>query len=285
MVLLGAHESVAGGLHLAFERIASVGGEALQIFTRNQRQWHPAELQPEEIALFRAAHEKSGRIPVASHASYLVNLATDKKELLKKSVHGMVQELDRCARLGVPYVVLHPGSHGGAGVAAGLERFVKGLDQALAQSDGTVQVLVETTAGQGTGLGSRFSELAYILKNSHYPDLLGLCVDTCHIFAAGYELRTAAGYRETFAELESSVGLDRIRWFHLNDAKKELGSKIDRHEHIGKGDIGLAGFTNLLADSRFAGLPMTLETPKSNSLDEDRENLRILRSLGRKGAD
>lgn len=277
--LLGAHESVAGGLHLAFERIERVGGEALQIFTRNQRQWHPAELKAEEIELFKKAHEKSGGIPVASHASYLVNLATGKDELLEKSVHNLALELTRCAQLGVPYVVLHPGSHGGDGVEVGLERFTRGLDMAIERGGVAVQVLVETTAGQGTGLGSRFAELAYILENSKFPDLLGVCVDTCHIFAAGYELRTAEGYRATVAALESSVGLDRIRFFHLNDSKKELASRVDRHEHIGKGAIGLDGFKNLLKDNRFAGLPMTLETPKSDSLVEDRENLQILRSL------
>jgi len=277
--LLGAHESVAGGLHLAFERIERVGGEALQIFTRNQRQWHTAELGVEEIDLFKKAHEKSGAMPVASHASYLVNLATGKDELLDKSVHNLALELIRCAQLGVPYVVLHPGSHGGDGVEVGLDRFIRGLDRAIEESGVTVQVLVETTAGQGTGLGSRFAELAYILDNSKFPELLGVCVDTCHVFAAGYELRTADGYEVTVAALASSVGLDKIRFFHLNDSKKELGSRVDRHEHIGRGAIGLDGFKYLLNDKRFAGLPMTLETPKSDSLAEDRENLQVLRSL------
>ncbi len=277
--LLGAHESVAGGLHLAFERIERAGGEALQIFTRNQRQWNPAELGVEEIELFKAAHEKSNGMPVASHASYLVNLATAKKELLEKSVHNLALELTRCAQLGVPYVVLHPGSHGGAGVEVGLERFTRGLDMAIERGGVDVQVLVETTAGQGTGLGSSFEELSYILENSKFPELLGVCVDTCHIFAAGYELRTEDGYQATVAAMESSVGLDKIRFFHLNDSKKDLGSRVDRHEHIGKGTIGLSGFKNLLNDSRFAGLPMTLETPKSESLAEDRESLQILRSL------
>lgn len=276
---MGAHESVAGGLHLAFERIERVGGEALQIFTRNQRQWNPAELRVEEIEFFRKAHEKSGGMPIASHASYLVNLATGKDELLEKSVHNFALELTRCAQLGVPYVVLHPGSHGGDGLELGLVRFTRGLDRAIERSGVAVQVLVETTAGQGTGLGSSFTELAYILDNSKFPELLGVCVDTCHIFAAGYELRTVDGYEATLAALASSVGLDKIRFFHLNDSKKELGSRVDRHEHIGKGAIGLSGFKNLLNDKRFAGLPMTLETPKGDSLAEDRENLRILRSL------
>ena len=277
--LLGAHESVAGGLHLAFERIEKVGGEALQIFTRNQRQWNPADLGAEEIERFRAAHDKTNGMPIASHASYLINLATGKNELLEKSVHGLTLELTRCSELGVPYVVLHPGSHGGDGLEVGLERFIRGLDKAIMRSGVAVQVLVETTAGQGTGLGSSFAELAYILENSKFPELLGVCVDTCHIFAAGYELRTADGYQATVAAIENSVGLDKIRFFHLNDSKKELGSRVDRHEHIGKGAIGLSGFKNLLNDSRFSGLPMTLETPKSDSLVEDRENLHILRSL------
>ncbi len=279
MPLLGAHESVAGGLHLAFERIERVGGKALQIFTRNQRQWQPAELTVEEIELFRKAHDRCGGMPVASHASYLINLATGKKELLEKSVHGLALELTRCAQLGVPYVVLHPGSHGGDGVETGLERFTRGLDEAIERSAVAVQVLVETTAGQGTSLGSSFEELAYIVSNTKFPQSLGVCVDTCHIFAAGYEFSTADGYEETFGALERLVGLDRIRFFHLNDSKKELSSRVDRHEHIGKGTIGLDGFKNLLNDKRFAGLPMTLETPKGDSLAEDRQNLEILRSL------
>jgi deoxyribonuclease-4 len=279
MPLLGAHESVAGGLHLAFARIEKVGGESLQIFTRNQRQWHPAPLEAEEVELFRKAHAKSGKMPVASHASYLVNLATAKEELLKKSINNLVLELNRCAQLGVSYVILHPGSHGGDGPEAGLIRFTRGLDRVIEQSGTTVQVLVETTAGQGTGLGSSFAELAAILNHSKFPELLGVCVDTCHIFAAGYELRSTDGYQATIAAMESSFGLDKVRFFHLNDSKKELGSRVDRHEHIGKGAIGLEGFRNLLNDHRFSGLPMTLETPKSDSLEEDRQNLRILRSL------
>lgn len=279
MPLLGAHESVGGGLHLAFERIERAGGEALQIFTRNQRQWNPANLKDEEIELFRDAHDKSGRMPVTSHASYLVNLATGKEELLEKSINNLVLELQRCAQLGLPSVVLHPGSHGGDGVEVGLDRVVSGLDRTIEKAGVEVRILVETTAGQGTGLGSRFEELGYILQNSKYPDLLGVCVDTCHVFAAGYELRTEDGYLSTIADLERAVGLDKVLFFHLNDSKKELGCRVDRHEHIGKGAIGLEGFRNILNDSRFTGRPMTLETPKGDDLEEDRENLRVLRSL------
>lgn len=279
MALLGAHESVSGGLHNAFARIVSVGGESLQIFSRNQRQWHPPPLTDDEVASFKAAWEETGNLIVASHGSYLVNLASTKEDVLAKSIDNFAAELQRCAALGVEYVVLHPGSHGGAGVEAGLDRFVAGLDRAIEKSGVAVQVLTETTAGQGTGLGSSFAELAYILDNSKFSDLLGVCVDTCHIFAAGYELRTRQGYAATIDELARTVGLERVRFFHLNDSKKPLGSRVDRHEHIGEGEIGLDGFRNLLRDARFAHLPMTLETPKSDSLDEDRRNLAVLRSL------
>lgn len=279
MPLLGAHESVAGGLHRAFERIEKAGGESLQIFTRNQRQWNPAPLKQEEIDLFRKAHEKSGSIPVASHASYLINLATDKDELLEKSINSLVLEFERCFALGIPHVVMHPGSHGGDGMEEGLARFVAALDRAIEASGLGITLLLETTAGQGTGLGSRFEELSCIIEHSRFAEFLGVCVDTCHIFAAGYELRTESGYEETIRAMDASFGVGRIKFFHLNDSKKGLGSKVDRHEHIGKGEIGLKGFRNMLADKRFKDLPMTLETPKSDSLIEDTENLHTLRSL------
>ena len=282
MVYLGAHESVAGGLHLAFERIVRVGGEALQIFTRNQRQWRAAPLSEEEVTLFREAWDATGGMPVASHASYLVNLAAGKKETAVKSVAAFTDELLRCGRLGIGQVVIHPGSHGGDGVEAGLERVARHLDEVLERAGDPaagVTVLLEPTAGQGTGLGHRFQELATIIGLSRYPDRLGICVDTCHIFAAGYDIRTSEAYTRTFDELDRTVGLERIGLFHLNDSKKELGSRVDRHEHIGQGCIGLEGFRHLLTDPRFGDHAMTLETPKGKELQEDRDNLRVLRSL------
>lgn len=279
MALFGAHESVAGGLHLAFARIAQVGGESLQIFTRNQRQWQPKTLSDQEIGEFREAHAAHGRMPVASHASYLLNLATDKDELLAKSISALVLEFERCHQLGVPYVVLHPGSHGGDGIEAGLTRFVAGMDRALEHGYDEVMLLIETTAGQGTGLGSTFSELGSIRQRSRFPERVGVCVDTCHIFAAGYDLRGEDAYQATISELDHHVGLERVKFFHLNDSKKELGCRVDRHEHIGRGMIGVEGFRNLVNDPRFTSLPMTLETPKGDDLAEDRENIAILRSL------
>ncbi len=288
MPLLGAHESVSGGLHLAFDRIRQVGGQSLQIFTRNQRQWNAAPLTAEEIASFAEAWEAADKMPVASHASYLINLGSSKEEQARKSVAAFVDELQRCSALGIPHVVFHPGSHGGAGVAAGLANVAANLDRVLEQGGDAcapVTILLETTAGQGTGLGYRFEELAEILEASTYPDRLGICVDTCHIFAAGYDIRTPETYAATFSEFDRRIGIDRIRFFHLNDSKKELGSRVDRHEHIGKGHIGTAGFRELLNDPRFSGLPMTLETPKGKDLTEDRENLAVLRSLSVQGGD
>jgi len=282
MPFLGAHESVAGGLHLAFTRIKQVGGESLQIFTRNQRQWKASPVSREEAELFRSAWQESGNMPVASHASYLINLASGKQEQADKSVRAFADELIRCARLGIDRVVIHPGSHGGDGVEAGVARVAANLDRALelAGNDGDgVRVLLETTAGQGTGLGADFAELAGMLERSAHAARLGICVDTCHIFAAGYDIRTREKYEATFAEFDRLIGIDRIKFFHLNDSKKELGSRVDRHEHIGRGCIGLNGFRYLVNDPRFAGHAMTLETPKGKDLSEDRENLAVLRSL------
>lgn len=282
MPFLGAHESTAGGLHLAFDRIQQVGGKALQVFTRNQRQWKAAPLQPEEITSFARAWDQAGRLPVASHASYLINLASSKPEQVDKSISAFVDELSRCAALSIPYVVFHPGSHGGAGVEKGIANVSRNLDILIERAGddcSSVTVLLETTAGQGTGLGYRFEELAAILELVNSSDRLGICVDTCHIFAAGYDIRTKETCRATFAEFDRLIGLDRICFFHLNDSKKELGSRVDRHEHIGKGHIGLEGFRHVLNDVHFAAMPMTLETPKGKDLAEDAENLKVLRGL------
>ena len=284
MPLLGAHESVSGGLHIAFNHIRKIGGEALQIFTRNQRQWQADPLAQEEIKLFKDAWKATGNMPVASHASYLINLGSSDKEQAEKSVASFTGELERCDLLGIPHVIIHPGSHVGSGIEAGLANVVRNLDRVfLNRGKGSkVKVLLETTAGQGTGIGSRFEELAWIINYSKFSHRLGVCLDTCHIFAGGYDIRTPQAYKHTFQEFDRYIGLERLLFFHLNDAKKDLGSKVDRHEHIGKGNIGLKGFKLLLNDPRFANHPMTLETPKGKDLHEDRENLKVLRSLMKK---
>lgn len=280
MSLLGAHMSIAGGLHLAFDRIREVGGEALQIFTKNQRQWHVPPLDEDLVAAFLKSWEESSGIPLAAHDTYLINLATNDAIKLEKSVSAFAGELQRTERLEIEYLIMHPGSHVGQGVEAGLERFVSNLDRALALSGTSrVTVLIETTAGQGSSLGSTFEEIAFILSASHFGGRLAVCFDTCHAFAAGYDIRTEASYRETFSRFDEVIGMDRLKFFHLNDSKRGLGSHVDRHEHIGKGAIGLAGFRLLLNDTRFRRHPMVLETPKGKDLKEDKENLRVLRSL------
>ncbi len=282
MPLLGAHESIAGGLHLAFERIARAGGESLQIFTANQRQWKAKALTEADILAFHKAWQEHGSMPVASHASYLINLAAEEPDKAEKSIAAFSEELVRCRQLGISLVVIHPGSHGGRGVEAGLETVHRNLEQVLLRAGvlgSGVRILLETTAGQGTSLGSDFAELGYLLKKCRTPEHLGVCVDTCHIFAAGYDIRTPETYTRTMEALADQVGLERVQLFHLNDSQKDCGSRVDRHAHIGAGCIGLEGFRHLLNDDRFSHLPMTLETDKGEDLAEDIENLRRLRTL------
>jgi deoxyribonuclease-4 len=277
---LGAHMPVSGGLHLSIERIRSVRGTAMQIFTRNQRQWRTPPLRREDIRRFLEALEEWGPYPVAAHGSYLINLASPDGALRRRSINAFATELRRAERLSIPYLVTHPGSHMDAGVEKGIERCTRSLDAAIRRSGTSrVVVLIENTAGQGTGLGSRFEEIASILKRSAHRPRLGVCLDTCHAFAAGYDFRTRKTYQRTFSRLDRLIGVRRVRFFHVNDSMHELGSRKDRHQHIGKGEIGLPGFRLLMNDPRFQGVGMVLETPKDESLKEDRRNLKVLRSL------
>ncbi len=268
---------------MAFERIGMVGGAALQIFTRNQRQWKFPPLTGYDIELFTVAWEQWGNYPIAAHDSYLINLASNKPEQVNRSILGFAEELRRVEALSIPWLVTHPGSHLGDGVEMGIARYVANLDIAIEQSGTeTAMVLLETTAGQGTNLGSTFEELASIIQLSKYPDRLGVCYDTCHTFAAGYDIRTPEAYTATFNTFDDIIGLDRLKFFHMNDTKNEFNSHKDRHEHIGKGTIGLDGFRNLMQDSRFADVPKTLETPKDKDLQDDVLNLNTLRKLAQK---
>lgn len=280
MPLLGAHMSIAGGLHLAFARIREVQGESLQIFLSNQRQWKTTPLTSEVVTEFRRHWEKNNHLPVAAHDSYLINLAAPDPTTLEKSVAAFADELQRAAALGIPFLITHPGSHRGQGVEAGLERFVENMDRAITRSQtSTVMVLIENTAGQGTNLGSTFEEISFIISESQYGDGLGVCFDTSHAFAAGYDIRTRVTYEDTLSTFDQIIGLKRLKFFHINDSKRPLDSRVDRHEHIGEGEIGLAGFRLLLNDPRFWQHPMVLETPKGKELKEDKKNLKVLRSL------
>ncbi len=280
MPLFGAHMSIAGGLERAFDRAGRVHAKALQIFTRNQRQWAVPPLSEEQIGVFLSAWKGWGNLPVAAHGSYLINLANPERETADRSIDALCDEITRCSRLHIPHLIIHPGSHMGSGVKAGLAAITMNLDAAVEKAAcRDVTILLETTAGQGTGLGSRFEELASILEQSRFRDRLGVCFDTCHAFAAGYDIRTREAYEETFRKFHSHIGLERLLFFHLNDSIKGFGSRVDRHEHIGKGEIGRTGFRLLVNDARFKKHPMVLETPKGKDLKEDKRNLRLLRKL------
>lgn len=284
MPFLGAHMPTAGGLHLAFARIAQVRGDVLQLFTRNQRQWAAPDIAKDEAAAFSAAWANWGLAHVFSHASYLINLASPDEALWRKSCDALSREFLRCARLGIRWVVLHPGAHKNTGPEAGVARVATGLDQAFAKAGtkaGSVGLLLENAAGAGTSLGADPEELGAIMAASDHADRLGVCWDTCHGFAAGHDLRDQHGLDRILTRLDRAVGLKNLRLLHLNDSKAGLGSRKDRHEHIGQGQIGLLGFATLLNDPRLADLPMVLETPKGKDLVEDVHNLDILRSLTR----
>jgi deoxyribonuclease-4 len=272
--------SIAGGLHLAFARIQEVQGEALQIFLSNQRQWQTVPLTSQTVEDFRQQWKENDYMPVAAHDSYLINLAAPDPITLERSVAVFADELQRAAALGIPFLITHPGSHRGEGVEAGLERFVENMDRAITRSKTSkVMVLIENTAGQGTNLGSTFEEISFIINESQYSDSLGVCFDTSHAFAAGYDIRTRVTYEDTLSTFDQIIGLERLKFFHINDSKRPLDSRVDRHEHIGEGEIGLAAFRLLLNDSRFRQHPMVLETPKGKELKEDKRNLKVLRSL------
>jgi deoxyribonuclease-4 len=280
---IGAHMSIAGGLHLALERGRRVGCGAVQIFLKNQRQWAAKPLGPDEVRAFRAARRTAVIRHVFAHSSYLINLGSPGAAPWSQAVDAFTDELERAEALGLSCVVIHPGSHMGAGIEAGLGRVVAALDETLARTAGyRVKVALENTAGAGNTIGRTFGELAALLERAARPERIGVCLDTCHLFAAGYDLRTRAGYARAMAECEATVGRRRVLAFHLNDSRAPLGSGLDRHEHIGRGRLGLAPFRLLLNDRRFARVPKVLETPKEPEPRADLRNLAILRRLRRR---
>jgi len=279
---LGAHMSIAGGLPLALERGQALGCHAVQIFLKNQRQWAARPLADDEARAFRAARRASGIAAVFAHASYLINLATPEPPAWRQAVDAFTDELERGEALGLGCVVIHPGSHLGAGVEWGLGRVADAVREALRRTRGyRVRIALENTAGAGGGLGRTLGELGALLDRAERPRRLGVCLDTCHLFAAGYDVRTAIGYEAAIAECAQAVGLERVLAFHLNDGKAPLGSGLDRHEHIGRGELGLAPFRSLLNDRRLAAVPKVLETPKEPEPVADRRNLATLRRLRR----
>jgi deoxyribonuclease-4 len=280
MPLLGAHLSIAGGYYKAVEAAARLGMDTCQIFTKNNNQWRAKPLSDDDVNRFaKSVSELKITQPIA-HSSYLINLAAPDAVLWKKSIDSMVVELDRAGRLSIKFVVMHPGAFTSSSEKAGIKRIAKAID-AIHKQARAANIALENTAGQGSCLGWRFEHLAEIIGLVKDPDRLGVCIDTCHAFAAGYSLGTEKDYKATIRELDKLVGLGRIQAFHLNDSKREQGSRVDRHEHIGRGKLGLEPFRFLLNDRRFRKMPMYLETPKGqeNGEDLDAINLRTLRGL------
>jgi deoxyribonuclease-4 len=282
--LLGAHVSVAGGLEKAFERATELGCEAIQIFVSNPNQWRPRALTGDEVERFRAARVASSIGPVVAHASYLINLGATDDGILAMSEQALGGELERCARLGVDALVLHPGSHRGTSEEEGIERAAGALDRVLAGAPEGPLLLLENTAGQGSALGFRLEQLAAIRSrlDSSGPGgaaRVGFCLDTCHAFAAGYPIHEAAGYEAFVEEADRRLGLERVHLFHLNDSVKPFGSRRDRHAHIGEGEIGAGCFARLVADRRFVGVGMVIETETGPDREGHRRDLATLRSL------
>ena len=276
-MLLGAHMSIAGGYYLAAEKGGALGCTTIQVFTKNERQWRAKPITDEEAALFKSAVAQHGIKVAFAHDTYLHNLASPNPELWRKSVDAFTEELGRCERLGLDYLVSHPGSPGDSGADAGIGRMREALAEILGRTKGhRSRILLETTAGQGATLGSRFDEMAKLIDGF---DPIGVCFDTCHVFAAGYDLRTRAGYDGVMADFDKHIGLDRLRAFHVNDSKKDLGCRVDRHENIGRGFIGRDAFKFLMNDPRFAATPKVIETPKENDMDP--VNLSLLRGFAK----
>jgi deoxyribonuclease-4 len=278
--LLGAHMSIAGGVGNAFIEGKKVDCDAIQIFTKSSRQWASKPYTKEEIELFHINRKTTGIGAVVAHDSYLLNMGSPDGALRARSVAAFIDELERCEVLGVTNLIAHPGSHVGAGELDGIKTIAKSLDEVHKACPGYgVKVTLEITAGQGSNLGYRFEQIGNMIDATKESDRLRVCFDTEHAFAAGYDIRTRDGYERTFSEFDEIIGIERLAAFHLNDSKKEFNSRVDRHEHIGKGFIGVEAFRMLMNDKRFWGLPMCLETPKGPDLKEDRENLELLRSL------
>ena len=275
-ILLGAHTSTAGGVSQAIVRAQACGFTAAQIFVKNNKQWFAPPLSDSEAAQFRAAQKAAG-IYIFAHNSYLVNLASQDPQMFATSVKAMTQELERAEALNLPFIVMHPGSHGGAGQEAGLKRIIQGLDKIVAATKGfKCKMALEITAGQGNALGYQLEQLAYLIKSVRNETRFGICLDTAHLYAAGYNIRTREGYLDTFGQVEKLFGISRVLGLHLNDSKVPLGKRVDRHEHLGSGEIGLDCFKWLVQDPRWVRTPMILETPKSEDMHEDVDNLQKL---------
>lgn len=281
-LLLGAHMSIRGGVHTAFARGTSIGCTTMQVFVKNNNQWQGRALAGEDITNYKTEESKAQIAPVVAHAAYLINLCAPEKTILKKSRAAFADELARCESFGIKALIFHPGAHLGTGEDGGIKRIAESLNIVHEQTAGFhVLSVLELTAGQGSALGYRFEHLRSIIDLVEENKRMAICLDTCHLLASGYDISTERGWEETLKAFDDIVGLDRLVAVHVNDSKKGLGSRVDRHEHIGLGEIGLQGFAALMNDPRLVSIPKILETPKSEDMHEDVENLRILTSLVR----
>jgi deoxyribonuclease-4 len=279
-ILLGAHMSIRGGVRMAIERARSIHCTAMQIFVKNNMQWFARPLRREEIRAFLDHVQRGELSSIFGHANYLINLAATNPQFYANSIRALSEELTRADQLELPSLVLHPGAHLGAGEEAGLEKIIASIDEVFRKIPKVkTKIALETTAGQGSCIGHRFEHLAYIIANVREPERLCVCLDTAHVFAAGYDISSEASTRKTLREFDRVIGRDRLVAIHLNDSKTACASRVDRHEHIGKGRIGLDAFRFIMRDRRFRKIPKVLETPKGKDLHEDVINLRTLRRL------
>jgi len=279
-LLIGAHMSISGGVFNSLLFGEELGCTTIQIFTKNNNQWKAKELTPEDVKRFFENQKRTKISPVVGHNGYLINLASPKEDIYQQSLESMLVELQRAELLALPYLVMHPGSHLGNGEKEGIKKIVRSIDGLHQKTKGfKVIICLETTAGQGSSIGFRFEKIAEIINRVKDNQRLGVCYDTCHTFAAGYDIRAKKAYEETFQEFDKVVGLSRIKVIHVNDSVKDLGSRVDRHQHIGEGMIGLEGFRLLMNDPRWEKIPKILETPKKEGTVKDIKNLTVLRSL------
>ncbi|HEV3243441.1 MAG TPA: deoxyribonuclease IV [Chthoniobacterales bacterium] len=279
-ILLGAHMSIGGGVHTAIERGRSIKCTAIQMFVKNNMQWFARPLMHEEIRAFLEHQQHGDLLLIFAHANYLINLSATNPQFHANSIRALSEELTRADQLELPFLVLHPGAHLGAGEEAGLEKIVDSINRVFRRIPKVkTRIALETTAGQGSSLGHRFEQIACIVENVREPERLCVCLDTAHIFAAGYDIGSEAGIKKTFREFDRVIGFDRLAAVHMNDSKTGRGSRVDRHQHIGKGQIGLDAFRFIMRNRRFRKIPKVLETPKGKELREDVENLKTLREL------
>ncbi|MGL4370813.1 MAG: deoxyribonuclease IV [Spirochaetota bacterium] len=278
---IGFHLSIAGGVYKAFEDMHSLKIDAFQIFLKSSNRWEDKPFPKKDIEKFHGEKLLNPDIRIFAHSAYLINPAADDKVNRTKSLNALVDEMNRAGQLGVEWIVLHPGSHKGTGVDSGIERAVELIDSAFEKADSDVGLLLETTAGQGDCIGARFEDLADIINSSQYQDRFGVCLDTCHVFAAGYDFTTADGMRSMLSDFDRAVGVDRLQLIHLNDSKGEAGSNKDRHEHIGKGEIGADGIKRILREPALSHIPVIMETPKDGEdrYLSDRANLKRVKKL------